>query len=118
AVPLGVYSDRAGGDHGYREQMRNLVTKAMDSWTAASRGAISFQLAPPDSAAEAAWQAIDQKKPILQRLERSLADVPSDPVSADIHVHWTHNLAGGLRLTSRSRLTVGDTRLRDAHSSP
>jgi len=114
-MPLTVYIDRGSGDHGYREQMRNLVTKAIDTWTAASRGAISFELAPPDSAAEATWQAIDHKKPILQRLERSLADVPADPVDADIHVHWTHNLAGGLGLTWTSRLKDGNPVLRKAH---
>lgn len=114
-MPLTVYIDRGDGEHGYREQMRSLVTRAMDSWSAASRGAISFQLAPPDGAAEAAWQAFDRKKPILQRLERNLADVPDDPVGADIHVHWTDNLAGGLGLTWTSRLKDGHPVLKKAH---
>ena len=114
-MPLTVYIDRGEGEYGYREEMSSLVRRAMDAWSAASRGAITFQLEPPDPQAEAAWKALDRKKPVLQRLERSLADVPNDPVKSDIHVHWTDNLAAGLGLTWTSRFRDNSPVLRKAH---
>ncbi|HEY9869542.1 MAG TPA: tetratricopeptide repeat protein [Candidatus Obscuribacterales bacterium] len=114
-MPLTVYIDRGEGEYGYREEMSSLVRRAMDAWSAASRGAITFQVEPPDPQGEAAWKALDRKKPVLQRLERSLADVPNDPVKSDIHVHWTDNLAAGLGLTWTSRFRDNSPALKKAH---
>ncbi len=52
-MPLHVYVDNGDGLQGYRPEMRNFVQKALDNWSLASRGAITFILEGYDGRNEA-----------------------------------------------------------------
>ncbi len=103
-LPLRVYVDSGSGLKGYREEMRDQVRRALDAWTEASQGAVTFEILAPDQSREERWKAMDKRAAVVHRMLRNFADVPADPVACDIHFHWANSLPDGLGVTWTSAL--------------
>src|SRR5262249_23087986 len=79
-MPLHVYIDSGEDVQGYRMDMRNLVYHALDAWNYASLGSLRFVIDSADFRNELSWNEINERTPILQRLQAKISDMPADPV--------------------------------------
>lgn len=118
-MPLHVYVDSGDGVQGYRPEMRTFVQKALDNWSLASRGAITFILDGYDGRNESEWARQEASKSVLSRIQARMSDMPHDPVPCDIHIHWTDGpelrKSGALGLSWTSRIKDGNPILNKAH---
>jgi tetratricopeptide (TPR) repeat protein len=115
-MPLHVYIDDGSDSRGFRPEMRNAVYKALQAWWGASRGALTFTLDPPDQVKEFEWKKIERQERLPTfNTTADLARMPADPVSSQIHVHWSDHLSHALGVSWTSRLKDGRALLSKAH---
>jgi Tfp pilus assembly protein PilF len=93
-MPLHVYIDQGNDVPGYRDSMRPQVIKALEAWSIASHGHFTFHIDAPDNVSEANWKAAIGNDSILERVNQDMANIPHDPISSPIHVHWVEHLTG------------------------
>lgn len=96
-MPIHVYIDDGSGAGSFRPGMRSHVLKALEVWSQASRGKISFICDPPDTRGEMSWKEVSRKLNPLALVNGS-QELPEDPIKAGIHVHWISTLPGALGL--------------------
>ncbi len=115
-MPLHVYIDEGSDSRGFRPEMKNAVYKALQAWWGASRGAITFTIDPPDQVKEIEWKKIERQERLPTfNTKADLAHMPSDPVTSQIHVHWSDHLSHALGVSWTSRLKDGRALLSKAH---
>lgn len=91
-MPIHVYFDQ-GESTGYRPEMRESVIKALETWTKASGGHITFTVDPPDTISEQAFKTAMGSK-TMGRTTMQLSEIPR--VRPGIHVHWVDRMPGAL----------------------
>lgn len=100
-MPIHVYIDDGEGVPGYRPEFRDQVPKALDLWSKSSKGKLTFVIDPPNKRNEAAWKALEyaDDKALLREALTGESGLPKDPISSEIHIHWTPYTGGFLGVT-------------------
>ena len=115
-MPLHVYIDDGTDARGFHREMVQSVTSALQAWSAASHGALSFVIDAGNSYLESQWKVLEIKFKVVCLVTQScLSYMPTDPITSQIHIHWSDHLPGAVGATWTSKLADGNPIITKAH---